>query len=219
MSTVIIHGSANSQFLRTARMACEEKGVAYELQPVGSNTLADLKSEAHKKLHPFGRIPVLAHGDFTLFETSAIARYVDEAFDGPALQPADVKDRAVMNQWISAINHYLVDAMIFNFVAQFAFPSGPDGTPDMAKIEAAKPRIREYNEILDRHLDGRTYLAGDAVTIADLLLAPIGHYVGSMPGGLPLFDGLENLGRWWYAMEKRDSFQATKPPMLEQQAA
>ena len=219
MSTVIIHGSANSQFLRTARMACEEKGVDYELQPVGSNTLPDLKSDAHKKLHPFGRIPVMQHGDFTLFETAAIARYVDEAFEGPALQPADLKQRAVMNQWISATNHYLVDAMIANFVVQFAFPSGPDGKPDMAKIEAGKPRIREYNEILDRHLDGRTYLAGDAVSIADLLLAPIAHYVGSMPGGLPLFDGLENLGRWWYAMEKRDSFQATKPPMLEKQAA
>jgi len=219
MADLFIHGSPNSQFLRTTRMACIEKGVPHELRAVGENTLPDLKAPAHLKLHPFGRIPVMTHGDFVLYETAAIARYIDEAFDGPALQPADVKERAVMTQWISAANDYLVKDMIWEFVAQYAFPRGPDGNPDMEKIEAARPKIRADLEIVDRHLDGRTYLAGDAVSIADLLLAPVVHYVGEAPDGLVLFDGLASIARWWHAMADRESFKTTMPPMLEKEAA
>ena len=219
MADLVIHGSPNSQYVRTACMAALEKGAPYELRAVGENTLADLKTPEYKKLHPFGRVPAMTRGDFTLFETAAIARYIDEAFEGPALQPADVKERAFMNQWVSAINHYCVTDMIWGFVAEFVFGTGPDGTPNHEKIEASKPKIREDLEILDRWLDGQTYLAGDTVSIADLLLAPITHYVGNSPGGLPLFDGLTNLGRWWDAMSARDSFRATVPPMLEKQAA
>lgn len=219
MADLVIHGSPNSQFVRTACMACLEKGVPYELRAVGENTLADLKTPEYRKLHPFGRVPAMQHGDFVLFETAAIARYIDEAFKGPALQPTEAQDRAIMNQWISAINHYFVADMIWGFVAEFAFGSGPDGKPDMAKIEASKPKIREHLEILERKLEDRTYLAGDRVSIADLLLAPVTHYVGNAPGGLALFDGLPNLGRWWEAVSGRDSFKATYPPMLEKKAA
>lgn len=219
MADLVIYGSPNSQFVRTACMACLEKGVPYELRAVGENNFADLKTPEYKKLHPFGRVPAMTHGDFVLFETAAIARYVDEAFKGPALQPTDVKERAIMNQWISATNHYFVTDMIWGFVAEFVFSTGPDGKPDEAKIEASKPKIREHLEILDRHLEGRTYLAGEAVSIADLLFAPVAHYVGNAPGGLPLSDGLANLGRWWDAISERDSFKATIPPMMEKKAA
>ena len=215
MTKVIIYGSPNSTYVRSTRLACEEKGVAHELRAVGSNTIADLKTPEHKALHPFGRIPVMQHGDFTLFETSAICRYVDEAFDGPPLQPADLQERALMSQWVSAIKDYMVKDMVFDFVVQYAVPRGPDGQPDLDRIEAAKPRIRDHCEILDRALVGRTYLAGDGPSVADFLLTPIMHYVGNTPGGMPLFEGLDNLGRWWGAVSARASFKATVPPSLE----
>ncbi len=217
MADLIIHGSPNSGYLRTTRLACEEKGVAYELKPIGDGTIADLKAPAHLRLHPFGRMPVLQQGDFVLFESTAICRYVDAAFDGPALQPTDARQRALMDQWISAIKDYMTSDMN-GFVIAHVFPSGPDGRPDQERIEAARPKIRAHLEILDRALAGRTYLAGADPSIADFLLTPILHYVGNMPGGLELFDGLDNMGRWWHGVSERPSFAATKPPMLEKAA-
>ena len=214
MAELYILGSPNSTYLRTTRMACEEKGVPYELKAVGEDTLADLKSPAHLAKHPFGRIPVMEHGDFILFESTAICRYVDEIFDGPALQPGEPRERALMMQWVTATIDYMAPVMLGRFVAQFIFPKGADGQPDLETIDAARPEVRHQCEILDRALEGRTYLAGDGPSIADCLLAPILHYVGNMPDGMASFEGLEELGRWWHAVSSRPSFKDTVPPML-----
>src|SRR3954462_7510052 len=66
----------------------------------------------HLALHPFNRVPILRHGDLTIYETSAIAAYADEAFGGASLTPKDVKARARMNQWIGAVNSYYYPYMI-----------------------------------------------------------------------------------------------------------
>lgn len=213
MSDIVILGSPRSNFVWTTRLACEEKGVPYTLEAVGNNTREDLKTPEYLKLHPFGRIPAMRHGDFVLYEASAICRYVDETFDGPALQPEDLHSRARMNQWISATCDYLVTDLVSNYVAQFAFPSGPDGKPDLKRIEDGKPVVRRDVEIVDRALADHAFLAGEHISIADFLLTPILTYLGNTPDGLAFFDGLENLGRWWQAVSTRPSFTATKPPL------
>ena len=98
MADVKLYGFPQSSYVRTVRLVLEEKAVAYELVPVsfGSDELLAVQ--------PFGKIPAFAHGDFRLYETSAICRYVDETFDGLALTPNDARGRARMEQWISAIN-------------------------------------------------------------------------------------------------------------------
>ncbi len=213
MSDIVILGSPRSNFVWTTRLACEEKGVPHTLEAVGNNTREDLKTPEYLTLHPFGRIPAMRHGDFVLYEASAICRYVDEAFDGAALQPEDLKSRARMNQWISATCDYLVTDLVWNYVTQFAFPSGPDGKPDLKRIEEAKPVVRRDVKIVDRALADHAFLAGDDISIADFLLTPILTYLGNTPDGLAFFDGLENLGRWWQSVSTRPSFAATKPPL------
>ena len=92
MTDVTIYGPPHSTYLRSARLALEEKGVDYALEPV------EFKSPAHFDLHPFGRVPILRHGDFQLYESMAIMAYVDETFDGPALAPSEPRQRARMIQ-------------------------------------------------------------------------------------------------------------------------
>ena len=225
MTDLILYGLGDSVFARTAILACLEKGVPYEVRAVGAAgsdpnaVFAALKTPEYLKLHPFGRMPAMRHGDFTLFESVAIARYVDEAFEGPALQPAELQERAVMNQWISAINDYIVADMVRRYIGETIFGSEPDGVPDEDKLKAYRPRVRAHFELLDAQLAGRTYLASDRPTIADLHLLPIAHMVGALPGGLALIDKLPNLARWWEAMSRRDSFKASMPPMFAQAAA
>jgi len=110
MPDVVVLGFPRSTFVHIARLVLTHKQVPYtfrDLEP-------EMGSAAHLALHPFDRVPILQHGDFTLYETSAIAAYVDEAFDGPALQPKDVPTRARMNQWISAVNSYYYPYMIYH---------------------------------------------------------------------------------------------------------
>ncbi len=213
MSDIVLYGDPRSTYVRTARMTCREKRVAYSLEP------ADLASEAYRKMHPFGRMPAMRHGDLTMFETSAITRYIDEAFEGPRLQPDDTVERARMNQWISAINHYFYSDVIRRYLMQYFFASEPDGAPDMAAIEAALPDVRHHLEALDGALEGRTFIAAERVSLADLFLAPILFYVGKMPEGPDLLAPLANLRRWIDAMAARSSFTETVPQMARADAA
>ena len=94
MSTVTIYSMPGSPFLAAALYVLEERQVPYSLVPWKQ---ADLRTDAHLALHPFGRMPVLDHDGFKLYETQAILRYVADAFPGEPLVPRDVRRRARMD--------------------------------------------------------------------------------------------------------------------------
>ncbi|MDD9914883.1 MAG: glutathione S-transferase family protein [Rhodospirillaceae bacterium] len=218
MPNIELYGSSNSTFFRTARLACEEKGAPYDVMPVGENTFPDLKNPEHLARHPYGRIPAMRHGDVELFESTAICAYVNGAFDGPSLVPGDPVEHARMVQWISATNDYIVPTVLRGYIAAIFAPPGLDVETDEDKIRAMRPAIHEQIRILDDGLSDRTWLAGDALSIADLLLAPILHYLGNTLDGLEFFEGRDNIGRWWHAVSNRRSFQATIPPFLDKES-
>ena len=83
MATLVIHGTPLSTYVRTCRMACMEKGVPYELDPVMP------QSDEQKAMQPWGSVPAMTHGDVRMYESLAICNYIDHAFDGPPLQPVD----------------------------------------------------------------------------------------------------------------------------------
>src|SRR5437763_1834273 len=81
MSDPVVYGFPRSTYVNIVRLILTHKDVPY--------TFHDLETvmgeQPHLSLHPFNRVPILRHGDFTVYETSAIASYVDEAFAGPSL--------------------------------------------------------------------------------------------------------------------------------------
>lgn len=212
MADVTLYGFPQSTYVRTARLAFEEKGVSYDLLPI------DMGSDEHHKLHPHGKMPAFRHGDFSLYETSAIVRYVDEAFDGPPLQPVDVRQRGVMNQWISAIIDYYYADMIRSFVIERLVAPNRGRDPDEARIAEAMPRVERQIAIVEQGLADRDYLAGDAISLADLFLVPIFFYAGIAPEGEGLFAGKANIAGWKQRIADRPSFQATMPPRPDLQA-
>src|SRR5688572_11694443 len=109
---VQLYGLARSVYTRMARLALEEKGVAYTLHEVEIFG-PDAVPAAHWVRHPFGRIPAFEHGAFELYETGAITRYVDEAFEGPALQPRDAAERARVNQIVGLLDAYGYRPMVW----------------------------------------------------------------------------------------------------------
>ncbi len=207
MNDLILYGDPRSTYVRTARMACEEKGVDYSLEAV------DLAAPAHRRVHPFGAMPAAKHVDRILFETSAICHYVDEAFDGPPLRPQDAYGRAQVEQWISATVDYLYEQMARRYILQFVFPSGPGGQPDTAVIDAARGEVARQLAILDHHLQRAPFLVGDELTLADLFVHPLLYYLIRMPGGQELLEPYGFVLRSLRELEYRRSFVATAPPL------
>jgi len=86
-------------------LTLEEKSVPYELVEV--NVFAPGGPPAdYLKIHPFARIPSFEHAGFRMYEAVPIARYIDESFGGPMLQPSDIRERARMNQIIAILDSY-----------------------------------------------------------------------------------------------------------------
>lgn len=206
MADVIIYGPPQSTYTRTARMACVEKGVDYVLQTI------DFGSPEALALHPFNKAPAMGHGEVTLYETSAICRYIDATFPGPELLPADPVQRAHVDQWVSAISDYFYQDMIRDWVLQYVFPRGPDGQPDQETIKPAVAKSRGHLEALNAAIDGRNHIVGANLTIADLFVTPIMTYVGRMPEGQAVLEGLPHIHMAGEAMIKRQSYTQTLPP-------
>jgi len=206
MSKVEIIGFAPSTYTRVVRMVCEEKGIDYELRPLPPH------SPEVAAVHPFGKIPVMRHGDFSLCESKAIATYLDRAFPGPALMPNDPRLAAVAEQWISLVNSMMDSTMIRNYLFCYIFPKTADGKPDRAAIEAVAPTVREQIGILDAAVAKTGHLAGDQFTLADINVMPILFYVQQFPEGREALAGAKNLSAYYQRHAARPSFQRTMPP-------
>jgi len=200
-------GDPRSTYVRSARMAFAEKGIACRLDvhpPRSPEILA---------LNPFGKMPTYRCGDLSLYETSAIIRHVDETLPGPALMPADPAARARAEQWISVLNCYAYPSIVRNYVLQYVFPRGAEGQPDRATIEAALPEIRKILGALDRAVDARDFLVGDSLTIPDILMLPMLAYLKAMPEGREMMAAVPDLRRATDRLAERPSYvAATQAP-------
>jgi glutathione S-transferase len=205
-ATLTLLGDVRSSYTRTARMGLAEKGLAYTMQTCAPHSPELLA------VHPFGRIPALSDGGIDIFETSALLRYVDECFSGGTkLVPGTVIGRARCEQWVSAVNAYLYDTMVKRYVLQYIFPRGEGGTPDRATIDAALKDMPAQLGALYNAYGHNDWLAGDALSLADLFIAPILAYVEGMPEGAALLAAAPNVQRAQRLIRQRPSFIATDP--------
>jgi glutathione S-transferase len=208
MAAPIVHGPGFSTYVRTARLALEEKGVGYELREF--NFLKGMPQE-HLARHPFGKVPSFEHDGFSLYETAAITRYIDEAFSGPKLQPGDVRLRARMAQIIGVLDSYTYGPMVNKVVIQRLVVPMVGGTADENIIEENMPAVRRTTEVLEGFIGEGDFLAGDQLSLADLHLAPMFAYFAMTPEAGRLLEERPRLRRWWAAMSGRASVTATQP--------
>ena len=212
MARPIVYGPAYSTYVRTVRLALEEKGVDYDLVEVDLLAGAT-KAPEHLARHPFGKVPAFEHDGFELYETDAIMRYVDAAFPGPDLEPADARGRARMAQAISVIGGYAYPSLIGQIFIQRAVMPMMGNAADEAAIAEALPQAQTCVAALEKLLDGNAYLAGDRLSLADLLLIPVYDYVAQTPEGEKLLADAPNLQRWWDRVRSRESVAKTRPSL------
>lgn len=211
MGSPVVYGPAYSTYVRTARLTLEEKSVAYTLEEF--DFLKGMPEE-HYARHPFGKVPAFEHDGFWLYETAAVARYVDEAFDGPSLQPDEVHQRARMVQIMGIVDSYTYGPVVGQIVIQRLVVPIMDGSPDEAAIETAVPAARKSLGVLEGLLGEQAFLAGARLSLADLHLAPIMTYFALTPEGDAILADMPMLRRWFDGMSARDTMANTAPPPL-----
>lgn len=215
MSDIVIHGVPGSPYVRSALLGLEERGLHYQLAVLPKGTV---RSEDHLLRHPFGRIPVMEHGDFRLYETQAILRYVDTLGSGPSLVPGNPQAAARMNQIIGIVDWYLFPAATVGITAERLMSQYFWGRPaDETNIAAALPQARTCIRELERLQGAAHFMAGEQLSIADLMLAPQLEFFRATPEGAGLLQGT-TLDAWLTRMSLRTSMQATQAERLRKTA-
>lgn len=205
MAELEVMGVPFSNYVRAVRMALEEKAVPYSLTPCRPHT------PEIDAIHPLGKIPCLRHGDFTLCESKAIASYIDRTFPGIALFPAETKAAALVEQWVSLENATLNPAFQ-TYVGGYFFPRTANGEPDAVALAAAFVPVEAQLKMLDRVLTGKSFLAADVFSYADINLLTVLHYLRDLPESGKVIADSPALQAYWETHSKRPSYVATLPP-------
>jgi glutathione S-transferase len=205
-----LFGADYSVYVRISRLCLIEKGIEYRLVPI------DIFAEDGPPIdylgrHPFGRIPAFEHGEFSLYETGAIARYIDEAFDGPRLQPLDIGRRARCNQLISIADNYVYPQLVWGVYVERVSKPGRGVPTDQEKLAAALSNARACLSAMSDLLGEGPWFVGEKLTLADIYVAPMFDYFLLAPEGIELIHQYTNLEKWWARVVSRPSMVATKP--------
>ncbi|MBD0413272.1 glutathione S-transferase family protein [Oryzicola mucosus] len=210
MNKPILYGSGYSVYVRSARLVLIEKEIEYELVPIDIFAKDRLPSN-YVDHHPFGRIPAFDDAGFRLYETGAITRYIDEAFPSNPLQPTTAQERARVNQVISIADSYIYPHLVWGFyVEQVSNPQQGKATAEgkMAEARIAAPICLKA---LSDLMNGKPWLGGTNLTLADLHVAPMIDYFLMSDEAHRLFETFPDLASWWSRMSQRASMKMTKP--------
>lgn len=207
--TVELHGYKYSAYSWIARLAFHEKGVKYnwvELDPFADNV-----SSSYLALHPFKHVPALVHGEFILYETNAITRYVDEVFEGPTLQRRESRERARCCQIMSIVDSYAYWPLVRQVFSHCVFRPRMGRPADDVEIRRGLDAAPRILSALEKIASDEQYLCGNAVSLADIHLAPMIGYFVLAPEGEALLRKHTRLSNWWSGMSQRGAYVTTTP--------
>lgn len=211
MGKPVIYGPGYSTFARSVIMTLKEKGQDYDLHHV-EMMKGEHKEPTHMKRHPFGKVPSFEHNGFTIYETDAILRYIDDAFPGMKLQPADLQRRTRMNQICSIVNSYLYGAIIMKIFIVRLFADKEKG-PDEAVLAQNNNELQPALVALEELMDAQgPFAVGREFSFADIMLLPVIDYYSQLPEGKEL-GKYPKLSKWFAGVKERPSVKSSTPQM------
>ncbi len=187
MSNIKIHGFTPSTYVRSARIGALEVELDHELAPL------EFRSETHRTLHPFMKMPVLTDGAATVYETLPILAYLEDVSSRTAFFPSNKADRLRNMTACSVLQDYVYEPVVH----------GEDDDSKSAAqyaLDWAESWLGESNNL------GGTHLAA-----ADILFAPmLDHHLSSRDAS-DVLRHRPNLANWRKAMGERPSFKTSAP--------
>jgi glutathione S-transferase len=203
----IVYGMAFSVYVQVVRLVLAEKGIDHQLVEVNPFAPEGVPGW-YRDIHPFRRMPAFADRNIALYESEAIARYIDEAYPGPRLQPSDPLARARMSQAMSILRSYAYPNWVWGVYMQGKWRSQGSPQFDEGKFAQAMQLSRTTAASLVRLMNGSPFLAGtEDLTLADLFCAPMLNCLETWPEGLAILAEANPLAESWERMKRRESVQ------------
>ena len=209
---LVLYSYRYSVYCWIVRLTLAEKQLSFavsELNPFD-------KDQARFERSPFGMVPVLTHGDFTLYESAAICRYIDLSFPDPALVPKEPMAAAQMVQAISIIDSYGYQPMIRQVFAHRVFrpTEGLEASEDeiASGFVASAPVLKALEALCGQGFAR----AGGQKTLADCHLAPMFGYFSQAEEGAEMVACHPKLAQWCAQLQDWQNFRETEPKVGRQ---
>ncbi|GEP09441.1 glutathione S-transferase family protein [Methylobacterium gnaphalii] len=170
-------GRANSVNVQKAIWGLEETGLPYERIDAGG-AHGVVGDAAYRAMNPTGLVPTLEEDGFVLWESNAILRYVARLPGSPLAWPADPRACAGIDQWLDWQATAFTPGMRDAFWQMLRVP---EGQRDLRAIEASRVTTEKRAALLDRHLAGTPFVAGETFGIADIAVGCAAHRWLNMP--------------------------------------
>lgn len=177
-----------------------ELGLDYQLQLAGGS-FGKLDTEDYARINPNRMIPAIRDGDFALWESHAIVRYLCDRYAAGSLSPADPGTRALADQWMEWSGSRAFPPVIQLFFATVR--TAPEKR-DPARIAALRDEASEVLALLDAHLAGRAYVAGDSFTMGDIPLGCVAYRYFNVEVERPRLPHLE---AWYQSLCERPAYR------------
>jgi len=200
-----LYGHPASTCTRKVLFTLNETNTPYELETVNLMT-GEHKQPAHMARQPFGQLPAIDDDGFKMFESRAIARYLDDKA-GHKLTPKDAQGRAKMEQWISVeTSDFYPHAMTFIYNDIFKRPQQEE------VLANAGTKLETCVKVMDTALaaSGKPFLVGDQMTLADVVFAPYIEYCMASPSAKAIFVKHPHFIAWWNRVSERPSWQKVR---------
>ncbi|HZJ64756.1 MAG TPA: glutathione binding-like protein [Kofleriaceae bacterium] len=194
-----IYGHPMSTCTRKVLMTLQETGTPYDFVLVDF-AKGEHKQEPHLTRQPFGQVPALQDGDFELYESRAMCRYINEKASG-ALLPRDLRDRARAEQWISIETSDFTGA-----VMKFVFHHIFQRTQTPETLETAGAQLDKALAVMDKQLASHAFIAGETFSLADICFMPYVEYAMSTPAKERIVKH-PHVAAWWSKVSERPTWR------------
>jgi len=194
-----LYGNPRSTCTRKVLMTLAETKTPFDFVVIDF-VKGEHKQEAHLGRQPFGQVPAIEDDGFELFESRAICRYLSAKADD-LLTPRDPKQRAIMEQWLSVEQSNFSGAAM-KFVYHYVFQR----PQDQATLDAATAMIEKTLSAITKPLERSSFLAGEALTVADVGYMPYFEYVLTTPARAT-FEKYQAPMAWWKRVSERPTWQ------------
>lgn len=211
--TLMLTGYCYSVYTRSARMALAAKELAHDYTEVDPFDAA--QAEGLRALHPFGRVPVLDHDGFRLWETQAILDYLDGLADSPRLTPEPLRALARMRQMMALVDAYVYWPLVRQVVSHAIFLDEESAEADraMLSIEAAIAKSAHALDVMEDIAQEGLILIPGTLTLADCHFWPMLDYFRLVPEGADMITARPALAGWAEAMAAHPVAEATQPDL------
>ncbi len=196
-----VWGRNTSSNVQKVMWAVNELNLDHERFDIGGS-FGKNREPAYLSMNPNGLVPTLQDGDFILWESNAIVRYLAREYGGGKLEGADARMRARAGQWMDWQLSVVAPAITPAF---WGLIRTPEDKRDPAVIAASQSKTTEAMKILESQLGKTPYVAGDEFTMGDIPLGVMTYRYWQLVPEHPEFP---NLRRWYDLLQQRAPFRS-----------